>query len=175
MTGIAELHAQALGATRRIVGGVPADRWHAATPCADWDARALASHLVSGNLRAAGLAAGGTIEGAGSRLGGDLPGGDPAAAYDQSAAAAAAVSRRPGALDVISATRPSVRSLYSSATRSRTLARSSVSFSGTVPGGQPPGSPVRERGAARPGWPPTGRRSRPRECPATPARPVPGR
>jgi uncharacterized protein (TIGR03086 family) len=99
VTDIAELRAQALDATGRIVRGVPAQRWHAATPCAGWDARALVSHLVSGNLRAAELAAGGTIEGAGSRLGGDLLGGDPAAAYEQSAAAAAAVFRRPGALD----------------------------------------------------------------------------
>jgi uncharacterized protein (TIGR03083 family) len=70
MTDIAELHAQALDATGRIVRGVPADRWHAATPCAGWDARALANHLVSGNLWAAELAAGGTIEGVGSRLAG---------------------------------------------------------------------------------------------------------
>jgi hypothetical protein len=41
MTDIAELHAQALDATGRIVGRVAADRWHAATPCADCDARAL--------------------------------------------------------------------------------------------------------------------------------------
>ena len=103
MTGIAELHAQALDATGRIVRGVPADGWHAATPCAGWDARALVNHLVSGNLWAAELAAGGTIEGVGSRLDGDLLGDDPAAAYEQSAAAAAAVFRRPGALDAPSA------------------------------------------------------------------------
>ena len=78
---------------------VPADRWHAATPCAGWDARALVNHLVSGNLWAAELAAGGTIEGVGSRLDGNLVGEDPAAAYEQSAGAAAAVFRRPGALD----------------------------------------------------------------------------
>jgi uncharacterized protein (TIGR03086 family) len=99
MTDIARLHARALDATGRIVAGVPADRWHAATPCADWDARALVNHLVSGNLWAAELAAGGTIDGVGSRLDGDLLGDDPAAAYEQSAAAAAAVFRRPGALD----------------------------------------------------------------------------
>lgn len=54
---------------------------------------------MSGNLWAAELAAGGTIEGAGSRLDGDLLGDDPATAYEQSAAAAAAVFRRRGALD----------------------------------------------------------------------------
>jgi uncharacterized protein (TIGR03086 family) len=99
MTDIAELHAQALDATGRVVSGVAADRWHAATPCPDWDAHALVNHLVSGNLWAAELAAGGTIEDVGSRLDGDLLGPDPAAAYTESAAAAAAVFRRPGALD----------------------------------------------------------------------------
>jgi uncharacterized protein (TIGR03086 family) len=99
MTDIAELHARALDATGRIVDGVAADRWHAAAPCADWDARGLVNHLVAGNLWAAELAAGGTIEDAGSRLDGDLLGDDPAAAYTASASAAAAVFRRPGALD----------------------------------------------------------------------------
>lgn len=99
MTDISELHAQALDATGRIVRSVAADHWHAATPCAGWDARALVSHLVAGNLWAAELAAGGTIGGVGSRLDGDLLGDDPAAAYAESAAAAAGVFRRPGALD----------------------------------------------------------------------------
>jgi uncharacterized protein (TIGR03086 family) len=99
MTDIAELHAQALDETGRVVRGVAADRWDAATPCADWDTRALVSHLVSGNLWAAELAAGGTIEGVGSRLDGDLLGSNPAAAYAESAAAAAAAFRRSGALD----------------------------------------------------------------------------
>src|SRR5215469_12258863 len=99
MTDIAELHAQALDATGRIVGGISAERWHAATPCADWDARELVNHLVSGNLWAAELAAGGTIDGVGNRLDGDLLGDDPAAAYADSAASAAAVFRRVGALE----------------------------------------------------------------------------
>ena len=99
MTDIAELHAQALDATGRIVGGISADRWRAATPCADWDARELVNHLVSGNLWAAELAAGGTIDGVGNRLDGDLLGDDLAAAYADSAASAAAVFRRAGALE----------------------------------------------------------------------------
>ena len=99
MADIAELHAQALDATGHIVRGIPADRWDAATPCAGWDTRALLNHLVAGNLWAVELAAGGTIDGVGTRLDGDVLGGDPAAAYAESAAAAAAVFRRPGALD----------------------------------------------------------------------------
>ena len=58
MTDIAELHAQALDATGRIVAGIAADRWHADTPCDGWDVRALVNHVVAGNLWAAELAAG---------------------------------------------------------------------------------------------------------------------
>ena len=78
MTDIAELHAQALDATGRIVAGIPADRWHADTPCGGWDVRALVNHVVSGNLWAAELAAGRTIEDVGDRLDGDVLGADPA-------------------------------------------------------------------------------------------------
>jgi len=99
MTGIAELHARALEATSRIVRSVAADRWHATTPCPGWDARALVNHLVSGNLWAAELAAGGTIESVGSRLDGDVLGPDPAGSYDASAKAAAEAFRRLGVLD----------------------------------------------------------------------------
>jgi uncharacterized protein (TIGR03086 family) len=99
VTDIAELHARALTATGRIIEGVAADRWHAPTPCADWDAHGLVNHLVAGNLWAAELAAGGSIAGVGSRLDGDLLGDDPAAAYAASASAAAAAFRQPGALD----------------------------------------------------------------------------
>jgi uncharacterized protein (TIGR03086 family) len=99
MTDIAELHAQALEASGRIVRGIRAGRWHASTPCPGWDARTLVNHLVSGNLWAAELAAGGTIQSVGSRLGGDLLGVDPAGSYDASAKAAAEAFRRPGALD----------------------------------------------------------------------------
>jgi uncharacterized protein (TIGR03086 family) len=99
MTDIAELHAQALDATGRIVAGIPADRWHAGTPCGGWDVRALVNHVVSGNLWAAELAAGRTIEDVGNRLDGDVLGADPAGSYDASAKAAAAAFRVPGAMD----------------------------------------------------------------------------
>ena len=99
MTGIAKLHAQALDVTGRIVTGIPAGRWHAATPCEGWDARALLNHVVSGNLWAAELAAGTTIESVGSRLDGDVLGSDPARSYATSAKAAAAAFLRPGALE----------------------------------------------------------------------------
>jgi uncharacterized protein (TIGR03086 family) len=99
MSDIAELHAQALDHTGRIVSGIAPDRWHADTPCAGWDVRSLLNHLVAGNLWAAELGAGGTIEGVGDRLDGDVLGADPAGSYAVSARAAAAAFRRPGALD----------------------------------------------------------------------------
>ena len=99
MTGIAELHAQALDITGRIVAGIPPDRWHTATPCTGWDTQALLNHVVSGNLWAAELAAGATIETIGDRLDGDVLGADPAGSYAVSAKAAAAAFLRPGALD----------------------------------------------------------------------------
>jgi uncharacterized protein (TIGR03086 family) len=99
MTGIAELHAQALDITGRIVAGISPGRWHADTPCAGWDTRALLNHVVSGNLWAAELVAGATIDSVGTRLDGDVLGPDPAGAYAASAKAAAAAFRCPGALD----------------------------------------------------------------------------
>src|SRR5579859_4288923 len=99
MTDIAELHAQALEVTGHVVSRVVGDRWQAATPCAGWDARTLVNHMVSGNLWAAELAAGATIEDVGSRFDGNLLGADPAAAYAESATAAAAAFRGPGGLE----------------------------------------------------------------------------
>jgi len=99
MTDIAELHARALDATGRLVAAIPADRWHAVTPCDGWDVHELLNHVVSGNWWAAELGAGETIDSVGSRLDGDVLGTDPTAAYADSAQAAAAVFRRPGALE----------------------------------------------------------------------------
>ena len=95
MTDIAELHAEALDATGMIVAGIPADRWHAATPCDGWDVRALDNHVVSGNQWAAELAAGRTIQAVGGRLDGDLLGPDPVGSYVASAKAAAAARSQP--------------------------------------------------------------------------------
>ena len=99
MNDIAELHAEALRATGRIVDSIPADRWHSDTPCEGWDVRALVNHVVAGNLWAAELATGATIASVGDRLDGDVLGADPAKAYAGSADAAAAAFGRPGALE----------------------------------------------------------------------------
>jgi uncharacterized protein (TIGR03086 family) len=99
MTDIALVHRKALDATRATVAGVGSHQWALPTPNDGWDVRALVNHIVSGNLWAVELAAGGTIDGVGDRLDGDVLGDDPLAAYDASATAAAEVFEVQGALD----------------------------------------------------------------------------
>jgi uncharacterized protein (TIGR03086 family) len=94
-----EVHAAALEATSAYVRGIGPGQWGDATPCEDWDVRTLVNHIVGGNWWAGELAAGKTIEEVGDRLDGDVLGDDPAAAYDASAAVAAAVFREPGAME----------------------------------------------------------------------------
>jgi uncharacterized protein (TIGR03086 family) len=99
MLDMAGLHRSALAATRPIVAGVAHHQWTGPTPADEWDVRTLVNHIVSGNLWAAELAAGRTIADVGDRLDGDVLGADPIAAYDISAAAAAAAFEAPGALE----------------------------------------------------------------------------
>lgn len=93
------LHRSALQSTRSFVAGVEQSQWSNATPCAEWDVRALVNHVTAGNLWAAELAAGRTIAEVGGRFDGDLLGADPLAAYDASAAVGAAAFEVAGALD----------------------------------------------------------------------------
>ena len=94
-----ELHEQALARTRRDVAGIGADQWDASTPCDGWTVRDVANHIVNGNFWAAELARGKTIADVGDRLDGDVLGADPLAAYDESARAADAAFRAPGAME----------------------------------------------------------------------------
>ena len=41
---------RALATTGRIVAGVAGDQWGDPTPCAGWDVRQVANHLVGGTL-----------------------------------------------------------------------------------------------------------------------------
>jgi uncharacterized protein (TIGR03086 family) len=81
------------------VHAVRDDQWALPTPCGEWDVRAVVNHVVGENRWAVPLFAGGTIEEVGDRYDGDLLGGDPAVAWDDSAAAAAASVDAPGAVD----------------------------------------------------------------------------
>lgn len=92
------LHRQALAVTRNVIAGIKPDQWHASTPCAEWDVRELANHVIAGNWWAAELANGATIASVGDRLDGDVLGADPLRAYDDSAAVAANVFERSGAM-----------------------------------------------------------------------------
>ena len=94
-----EMHAAALDHTRRAVAGIDDEQWHLDTPCAEWDVHALLQHVVSGNLWVPELTAGRTIEEVGDALDGDVLGNDPLAAYDASAAGAAAAFRADGVMD----------------------------------------------------------------------------
>jgi uncharacterized protein (TIGR03086 family) len=96
---IARAHRQALDATGSLVANVKADQLGDPSPNEGWSVRDLLNHVVAGNWWAEELAGGKTIEEVGDRLDGDVLGDDPAAAYHRSAAAAAAVFEKPGALD----------------------------------------------------------------------------
>jgi uncharacterized protein (TIGR03086 family) len=84
-----EQYTKAVAIFDAAVRAMPADRYTAATPCADWDARALVNHVVGEDLWAAELAAGRTIAEVGSDLDGDLLGTDPVAAWTAARTAAA--------------------------------------------------------------------------------------
>lgn len=78
-----------------LVAAVGSAQWDAATPCADWDVRALLNHVVRGNLLYVAALAG--QEGPGRDA--DALGDDPVAAYQTSAADVVAAFRAPGALE----------------------------------------------------------------------------
>src|SRR5438105_3953837 len=93
------LHERALASTRAFVAGVKPDQMSDATPCEDYDVRALLNHLVGGNFWVAPLVEGKTIEQVGDRYDGDVLGDNPLAAYESSAEAAAAAFNSPGAME----------------------------------------------------------------------------
>lgn len=79
----------------RLVG----TRWTAATPCSDWDVRALVRHVVEEELWVPPLFAGRTIAEVGDSLSGDLLGDDPVRVFEQASTAAVDAVREPGALE----------------------------------------------------------------------------
>ncbi len=71
--------ARAYDNAEAVLRAVPADKWDAASPCAGWDARAVAAHLIGGAQMLATCAAGKPFDHA--SLEGDLLGDDPAGAF----------------------------------------------------------------------------------------------
>lgn len=93
-----ELHCRAQDLALSYIEGIADDQWTAATPCSEWDVRALVNHLAAGNWWVAELATGKTIEEVGEMLEGDVLGSDPIAAFRESADAACEAFSEPGAM-----------------------------------------------------------------------------
>lgn len=85
-----DLLLQALAAFGSRVRAVPADRWDAPTPCADWTVRDLVNHLTSEHLWAPHLLRGESLDEVGDRYDGDLVGDDPTRAWSSAEAHSAA-------------------------------------------------------------------------------------
>jgi uncharacterized protein (TIGR03086 family) len=90
-----------MASTQRIIDGVPPDRWHAPTPCTEWDASQVANHIVGENLWAGELFQGKTVEQVGSALDGDLLDNNPAAAYRRSVSVAQQAVEAPDAMQAV--------------------------------------------------------------------------
>lgn len=78
---------------------VKPDQWTNATPCTEWDVRALVNHLRYELDWAVPLFQGATIAEVGDRFEGDRLGDDPAATWDRVAASAVATLSEPGAIE----------------------------------------------------------------------------
>lgn len=81
------------------VAAVGPDQWSTATPCGEWDVRALVNHVAGEQLWAPHLVAGETIEQVGDRYDGDVLGDDPLWTWQQAAPASVEAFAAPGALD----------------------------------------------------------------------------
>src|SRR5438876_587812 len=81
MSHIRELYRKANDQFGKKVESIREDQWHGATPCTDWDVRALVNHVVSENAWIAPILGGRTIAEVGAELDGDLLGGDPKEAW----------------------------------------------------------------------------------------------
>jgi uncharacterized protein (TIGR03086 family) len=78
---------------------VPEDAWSAATPCAEWDVRALVNHVGGEELWTVPLLEGRTIAEVGDRFDGDVLGAEPKQAFDSAAKAALVAFEEPGAAE----------------------------------------------------------------------------
>lgn len=79
-----------LAAVQQLIAGVRPEHWSNPTPCPEWDARQLVSHMASGNLRFAALVSGGPVTPEASD--------DPAKAFRAAGAALRDSFLQPGAL-----------------------------------------------------------------------------
>lgn len=99
MTEVVDLYRRAMEQFGDRLRAVRADQWDGPTPCTDWTVRDLANHVIGENRWMPPLLEGKTIADVGDALDGDLLGDDPAAAWDDAAAAALAAAREPGVME----------------------------------------------------------------------------
>jgi uncharacterized protein (TIGR03086 family) len=92
---VVELHNRTIDGFVRLVNEVGPDQWSAATPCSDWDVRALVNHVVGEERWTVPLMEGKTIADVGDSLDGDLLGDDPAAVASAAARAAQEAAAAP--------------------------------------------------------------------------------
>lgn len=76
-----DLFVRATAATRRMIEGIRPDQWENATPCSEWDLRALVNHVTGEGLWIEQFFTGKTMAEVGDSLNGDILGDDPIAAY----------------------------------------------------------------------------------------------
>lgn len=95
---LADLHCQAQDLALSYTEGIADDQWGAATPCSEWNVRALVNHLMVGNRWVVELGDGRTIAEVGDALEGDVLGADPVASFRQSALRACNVLAAPDAM-----------------------------------------------------------------------------
>jgi uncharacterized protein (TIGR03086 family) len=98
-SAVMERFGQATAHFGGLVHQVKDDQWGNATPCSDWDVRALVNHLVYEARWAPPLLKGETIEQVGSRFDGDLLGADPKTSYDDAVGAVTTATSAPGAME----------------------------------------------------------------------------
>jgi uncharacterized protein (TIGR03086 family) len=99
VSGLPEHFKRASDRFDSLVQQVRDDQWANATPCTEWDVRALVRHLVYENLWAPPLFEGQTIEQVGDRFEGDVLGADPKGAWQQASKAANSAVERDGAME----------------------------------------------------------------------------
>ncbi len=88
---------RAVDQTGGIVAGVRAEQLGGATPCSEWDVRALLNHTIAGVQMFDNAARGGAFDA--SMFERDNVGADPGAAYDAAAAKLQEALAQPGVID----------------------------------------------------------------------------
>ncbi len=99
MTDLVSLFLRSVDEFDRRVMAIGDDQWTNATPCSEWDVRALVNHVTSEALWFPHLLAGKTIAEAGDAFEGDVLGSDPVGAWSIAAKEEREAIQEQGALE----------------------------------------------------------------------------